>query len=112
MKYAFTARASREVRDVVIFYSRENRRLAVEFIEELDRVLALLLDNPRLGRPVSAIFRQIRVPRFPYYLFYTLDGPGERIEISVVCHQRRRPDYWGDRVEESAACYRVLPCAA
>lgn len=107
MKYAFTATASREVRDVAFYYSLENRRLAVEFIEELDHVLALLLDNPRLGHPVGSIFRQIRLPRFPYYLFYTLDSSQELIEISVVCHQRRHPDYWQGRMEEGVIAYGV-----
>jgi plasmid stabilization system protein ParE len=109
---AFTVQARREVSDIVSYYLQEDRRLAVAFVEELDRLLALLVTNPSIGHRVGPIFRRIAVPTFPYYLSYTTDSPHEVIEISVVCHQRRRADYWRDRVEEPATGYGFESVAA
>lgn len=112
MNYAFTVQARREVSDIVSYYRQEDRRLAVAFVEELDRLLALLVTNPSIGHRVGPLFRRMAVPRFPYYLYYTADGPHGLIEISVVCHQRRRADYWRDRAEEPAIGYGFESVAA
>ena len=56
MKYAFTANARYELSEIVAHYAQEDRRLAVAFVEALDRVLSLLIENPRLGHLVSNWF--------------------------------------------------------
>ena len=111
MKLAYTASARREVREITEFYARQDRRIAVLFIEELDRALALLLENPRLGYLVSPHFRRTSVRRFPYSVYYTLDELRERVVVGVVCHQRRRPAYWQDRVRECPGVYQVKVAA-
>ena len=112
MKYAFTKTARLEIREVIPFYARERRSLGVDFIEELHRSLILLLDNPRLGQRVSETLRQMRLRKFPYVLIYAIDDENDLIQISVVCHQRRQPGYWRNRVEESKPAYAIWPLAA
>ncbi len=102
--------AELELADAVEFYNQERNGLGDEFLHEVQRVAGLLIENPRMGRRVRTDRRSVVLKRFPYRLVYTLDDIG--ILIIAVAHQRQRPGYWGERVEEACPRYVVLPTAA
>ncbi|MGI9341970.1 MAG: type II toxin-antitoxin system RelE/ParE family toxin [Gammaproteobacteria bacterium] len=85
--------------------------MGAEFLAEVDYSLALLKQNPRLGHRMDDTYRRIHLRRFPYSLLYKLNPEARLIQIIVVSHQRRRPDYWRNRVEERVTAY-IVPLAA
>ena len=107
MNISFTETARRQIREITMFYAREHRSFGVAFIEALDRSLRLLVENPQLGHRVGARHRKLSLRRFPYMLIYSVDDENDRIQLSVVCHQRRRPGYWRSRVEERKPSYAI-----
>ena len=112
MKQRFNELASRDVRSITHFYAQERRSLAVSFVEELYGSVLLLIANPQLGQRISKNYRRLLLPRFPYMLIYRIEQETDLIRIIAVCHQRRRPGYWTNRVEEPAPLYEVLSAAA
>lgn len=79
--------------------------MAVDFIEELHRALSLIQENQQIGQRVGVVYRRIPLRRFPYLLHYRIDEDASLIRIIAVSHQKRRPGYWADRIEEPAPLY-------
>jgi toxin ParE1/3/4 len=105
MRYRFSQSAELDVWSVTRFYIQERRELAVDFIEELHRVLSLVQENQQIGQRVGAVYRRIPLRRFPYVLHYRIDEDASLIRIVAVSHQKRRPGHWADRVEEPVPLY-------
>jgi hypothetical protein len=49
--------------------------------------------------PVDLPVRRRAVTRFPYHVVYL--ETGTEIRILAISHDRRKPDYWKDRVRRS-----------
>ena len=49
MRTVFHPAASRELVEIAVYYDRELPGLGSDFLNELDRVLSLLAENPQLG---------------------------------------------------------------
>ena len=105
MKLSITAPAQRDIDRAAASYALERPGLGAEFVEEVARVLAVLRRNPWLGQRLDDTYRRVLMRTFPYFLMYRLDDEKKLIRVSVVGHQRRRPGFWRDRVEEAGAVY-------
>jgi len=105
VKVSLTAGARRDIDSATAFYASERIALGAEFLNEIDRMLAVLREHPWLGQPLDEMYRRIRLRKFPYSLIYRIDHDQKLIRISAVGHQSRRPWFWRDRVEESGAVY-------
>jgi hypothetical protein len=53
------------------------------------------------------VHRHYPLHGFPFYLNYRVDEPANCIRVVAVSDQRRRPGYWRNRIEETAAFYAV-----
>jgi hypothetical protein len=82
------------------------------FVGSLDNALQLLLANPRFGRRIDSSFRNFVLRRFPFNVVYRYDAVHGLLRISSVHHQRRRPGYWRNGVEESVSIYVTEQLAA
>jgi plasmid stabilization system protein ParE len=92
----FTDDAEADAQEASAFYTGRAPGLAADFTAEMDRVLALLAETPRIGVPVGGGLRRLLLRRFPYYLLYRLEE--EVILVLAVGHHSRRPGYWRDRL--------------
>lgn len=110
MDLRFGAAARRELDAAAEFYDQQYGGLGEAFLDEVQRFVSLLAANPRIGRRVRVNRRSVVLKQFPYRLVYALDDVG--ILIIAVAHQSQRPEYWGERVEESHPAYVILPVAA
>ena len=110
MKFRYEPAARRELDDAMDFYDQQRIGLGDEFLDEVERVVALLTENTRLGRRLLENHRFFLLYRFPFRLVYALEDPG--IRIIALAHQKRRPDYWRGRVEEPRPGYAILRQAA
>ena len=98
MKYEFHPEAELEVLEVAARYEAEVRGLGLQFGEEVERVIELLLDSPDLGAPVDSDIRHFVLRRFPFSVIYVVVG--EVLYILAVAHGSRVPGYWLSRLRQ------------
>ena len=97
MKVGFHQKASEEIVETTAYYEGEVPSLGSGFIIEVERVVAVLCDQPNIGQSVGEELRRILLARFPYSLIYSIES--ERIWVIAVAHHRRRPGYWQERID-------------
>ena len=78
------------------YYERQAQGLGRGFLAEVQRTVASIAENPRIGRVVRRPIRRRLLRRFPFGILYRIDP--QEIVIIAVMHLRRRPGYWADRV--------------
>jgi len=96
MNYEFHPEAELEVIESAAWYESEVPGLGLEFGEEVERVIELLLENPDLGAAVDGDIRHFVLRRFPFSVIYAVVGPS--IYILAVAHGSRGPGYWKSRL--------------
>jgi plasmid stabilization system protein ParE len=97
MKAGFHSAAAEEIVETTAYYEGEVPGLGDRFIAEVERIVEVLCDQPRIGQSVGEELRRIILARFPYSLIYSIES--ERIWVIAVAHHRRRPGYWQDRID-------------
>ena len=86
-----TTRAEDDLVDIWIYIAHDNPDAADRLLEEIDRKLVLLADNPHLGRARPDIAPEFRHwPVGNYLILYRLVTDG--IEVVRVVHGARRLD--------------------
>jgi len=98
MKLEFFPAAERELTEAADYYESKLHGLGVEFVEEMERVAAVLTELPSLGERLDRIHRRVPLQRFPYAIIFRVDG--EIVHIVAVAHRRRKPRYWAPRVQD------------
>jgi plasmid stabilization system protein ParE len=88
--------ADAELTDAASFYEGSAAGLGVDFLAEMERLVALVCVYPDVGREYPDAIRTVSARRFPYTLVYQVFG--QRIFILAVAHQRRAPRYWAGRI--------------
>ena len=96
MKAEFHPAASEEIVETAVFYDNEVPGLGDRFISEVERVVELLREQQQIGQQIEKEFRRIVLARFPYSLIYRIEP--KKNWVVAVAHQRRRPDYWRERI--------------
>jgi plasmid stabilization system protein ParE len=89
--------AEEEMTEAASFYENATQGLGVDFLDDVQRAIDRIRDNPASGFSISADLRRILMSRFPFSIIYAVES--ERLLIAAVAHQRRRPNYWRDRID-------------
>jgi plasmid stabilization system protein ParE len=95
MRVEFHPLADQELADAARFYEGQASGLGTQFLDEVERLLAVVTTYPDLGSPRSGGVRTVPTRRFPYSLVYRVSG--DRLVVVAVAHHRRRPRYWSGR---------------
>jgi plasmid stabilization system protein ParE len=90
--------ALQEFEEAGLWYEEQRRRLGVEFSDAVVLAIESILREPNRFQPVGDGVRLFRLKRFPYHLYYLLDDARHHVRIMAVMHNRRRPDYWRERL--------------
>lgn len=90
--------AEAEQLDAVEFYSGRVPGLADRFLREFDDAIATILRAPERWALVEADIRRFVMQRFPYAVYYRVRGTD--VQILVVKHHSRHPDYWRYRINQ------------
>lgn len=98
----FGPEASGELRDAARWYEQRHAGLGARFVAAVDVAVWSAARWPHSGALVPGVreelqLRRLRVGRFPYHVVYLLAD--DVIHVLAVAHDRRRPGYWGTRVE-------------
>jgi plasmid stabilization system protein ParE len=103
MSYWIHEEAERELGDAAVYYAeRATPKIAIAFLSEFERVIALLQLNQQLGTPKAEGMRSYPFQSFPYTLVYREDGEAGP-QVYAVAHQRREPGYWQGRQQSKGA---------
>jgi hypothetical protein len=78
------------------YYEQASPGLGLEFLTEVERTVQRILLNPEAWTKVSEHCRRCRTRRFPYGVFYWIEG--QKVMISGVLDLRRHPQSWRVRV--------------
>ncbi|MCU0834759.1 MAG: type II toxin-antitoxin system RelE/ParE family toxin [Chromatiaceae bacterium] len=95
MKYEFHPEAEFEVIEAAAHYEREVPGLGVRFGDEVERVIDLLIKNPKLGAPIQEDIRHFVLRQFPFSVIYA--EVGDILYVLAIAHSSRKPGYWSER---------------
>jgi toxin ParE1/3/4 len=85
----YKAAAEAEIGDIFRDYQQQRQGLGVDFLDELARIEGHLQANPALYQRVDGDMRRAVLRRFPYGLFYVIDGG--RVNVLACLHLHREP---------------------
>lgn len=90
--------ALQEFEEAGLWYEEQRRGFGIEFSDAMGIAPEAILREPGRFQPVGDNVRLFRLKRFPYHLYYLLDADRHHVRIMAVMHNRRRPDYWRERL--------------
>jgi len=94
--YRFLSPAQRELAEATAYYEQASPGLGLEFLEEIERTIQRILNQPEAWTKVSTNHRRCRTRRFPFGLIYFIEP--DAVVIAAVMHLHRHPDYWKSRI--------------
>ena len=99
MTYRLVVRqqAKADIREAARWYERQRVGLGRAFVQEIDALLDRVRLNPMQYQVVHLGVRRAIPRRFPYGVFYRIDGAD--ILVFAVVNLHRDPSTWQDRAE-------------
>ncbi len=93
--------AQAEVDAAIEWYEEECEHLGIEFLDEVDRAVSRIVQNPATWPNYADMpaFHRINLHRFPYAVIYRYQH--DTVQIMAVAHHRREPGYWHRRIKEN-----------
>ena len=91
-RVALRVEAFAHMAEAFSWYQREREGLGWQFLDDLDAMFALLVEQPELGPELHRNVRRALLKRFPYAVYYQLVP--ELVDVRAILHTRRRPRRW------------------
>ena len=95
-KIRFLSPAEIEMLDAAAYYETRVPELGTDFLSTIEIAVLDLSDDPGKWPMIGKEIRRPILPRFPYSILYKIDP--EEIIIVAIMHQKRRPNYWTNRL--------------
>ena len=89
---SISAHAQKEIADAFLWYEQQRNGLGSQLMLLLDKKFELLQQNPNLHSTVYKTIRRSLIKKFPYSIFYIVDG--NTVEILAFFHMKRKPIRW------------------
>ncbi len=88
--------ADEEVQEAALWYESRERGLGRDFLRAFRAATAVLRRNPLLYQVLVGQARRVLLRRFPYSVFYEVDGSD--VVILACLHEARDPREWQERI--------------
>lgn len=88
--------AQQELIDAVAYYENQKPGLGQDYLKEVENAVKFLTQYPKASYKVSASVHRLNLPKFPYFLLYSL-VEDTQIRILAIAHHKRKPLYWINR---------------
>ena len=95
MTLEFLEEAKAELIVSAVYFEDKEVGLGVRFRDEVARVCLSIKEDPLLWRERSGGYRRKNCPVFPYYIAFIIRD--EKVIVTAVAHEKRKPDYWKGR---------------
>ena len=92
----FIEPADVELEEAISYFDRQVMGLGARFQHEVENTVALIVDYPEIGAPLTKHLRKFRVRKFKHKIIYALDA--DEIVIIAVAPPKKRPNYWRRRI--------------
>ena len=79
VRISFHELAEREMNDAALYYESEIPGLGVRFLDEIERYIAVIADNPNAGAEIRRKVRRRIMRKVPYGILYVVKKDGIRI---------------------------------
>ena len=101
-RYRFLHEALVEYEGAIAYYERAQTGLGETFLREVDRIIAMTLEFPKIGSlvpdtPPELQVRRGLLRRFGVEIDYLISG--DELIVLAVFHGKRRPGYWRHRLD-------------
>lgn len=96
MKLRLLAPAVAELNDAVAWYAGQIPGLDQRFLDDVQLARKRIVEHPHAWHPLGDGVRRFRLERFPYGLFYIVEG--DEIVLLAIAHLHREPAYWRSRL--------------
>ena len=97
MRVRLNRKVYSDLEATMAYYLREaGAQIAAEFYDEFKRCRRIVAERAASYPIVRANVRRVNFHRFPYHILYKIVD-GSSLEILVVKHDRRDPDFGLDR---------------
>jgi mRNA-degrading endonuclease RelE of RelBE toxin-antitoxin system len=83
------AEAKEEIVEAAHYYSQKVKGLEGRFIEQLEIIVNIILNNPKTYKRVYKHFRQAALKKFPYVVIYEYEE--DTVYIFSVFHTSQNP---------------------
>ena len=90
-----TPAAEADVEATLEWYGERGPELGEQFRQAFERSLELIQENPRSGPKVHGEIRRALLRRFPYCIFYIVEG--DEVIVLGCLHGHRDPRRWKTR---------------
>ncbi|MBY9006864.1 MAG: type II toxin-antitoxin system RelE/ParE family toxin [Candidatus Lokiarchaeota archaeon] len=80
------------------YYNQQALGLGMDFLEEIEKSLQLIKENPERWPYYEENIHKYNIRRFPFSIFYVFEKKLDKIIIIAVAHQKRKPNYWKQRI--------------
>jgi plasmid stabilization system protein ParE len=95
MVVRFRLEAASDVTTAREWYDWRRPGLGDDFVLSLERVIKLVSELPEAFPEVAAGLRRALLGRFPYALYYRVDG--DLVDVIACLHTRQSPNRWRSR---------------
>jgi toxin ParE1/3/4 len=89
--------AETEMAEAASFYEAGTAGLGHAFLDDIEKSFERILADPEAFPIVGENVRQALSRRFPYSIFFAIES-ADFIRVVAVAHQKRRPEYWRNRL--------------
>ena len=93
--------ADEEFREAARYYESEAAGVGLSFIAALHKAVDEIVELPLALQVVRADIRKKVLRHFSYNLFYAIEI--DSIVVVAVAHQRKRPNYWRNRLKSRSS---------
>jgi len=94
-RYRYLPGAREDLNKAAAFYDASVPGLGGAFLDDVERAIDDIRENPRIGAPIGRAFRRAILRRFPFSIVYA--ERDDEIVVVAIAHDRRRPGYWRGR---------------
>ncbi|HHE32640.1 MAG TPA: type II toxin-antitoxin system RelE/ParE family toxin [Chlorobaculum parvum] len=93
MKLRYTHRSKDDLDIAMAWYEKQRRSLGFEFLDRIEVAVKSIVQSPELHRVYYSQFRGCLVRRFPFIVFYTIEGDEIIVHSIFDCRQdpQKRP---------------------
>ena len=98
-RIAFHELAERELNDAALYYEQERAGLGVKFLDEVERVIGSIIQNPHAGKQVLGRVRRRIFRKFPYGILYSVNADG--IQDSRHYESKKKATVLGGQILKS-----------
>ena len=90
--------AKADVADAYAWYEDQSLGLGIEFLRCVEVTLLSIQRTPLIYLIVHESYRRALVRRFPFAVFFEVDGKRNRCVVYSVFHCSQHPDKWRTRL--------------